>query len=243
MKLYFGLVTFALFLVSTASADEVCSIKMENAAVYTYAQQLGRSVLDVEVLRFEMGIWTEAIADNTGSAQVDLAVGKNRGYFEVSAKQIGDSSDCEPTGVTSVDVSSIDSAVLQAEKYKHAIKRARHYSESDAEWSVFYSRDTVGEKFPLDEVKIALKSGDLPVEVMNHKEVLEFLDGYINDDHQQDDEERYAYRRLKKALLEDFKVLRIYRVGVPDSGSIDVYLVGRTKEGRLVGLRTISVET
>ncbi len=244
MKKYFGLMLFTLLFSSTVSADDsdVCAIKMENAAVYAFAQQIGRSVGDIEVLRFEMGGWTEMTGNNTGSAQVDLAAGKNRGYFEVFARQIGDSSDCEASGVNPVDVASIDPIILQAERYKSAIKKAQYYSESEAEWSVFYSRDTVGKSFPLDEVKTALRSGDLPVQVLNHKEALESLDGYINDE-DQDFMERHAYRRLKEELLKDFKSLRAFRVGVPDSGAIDVYLIGRTKDGRLVGLKTVSVET
>lgn len=58
-----------------------------------------------------------------------------------------------------------------------------------------------------------------------------------------DQEDAVAYKNLKKALTDDFSTLRIYKVGEPDSGALDLYLIGRDKDGHLIGLKTVSVET
>lgn len=52
----------------SAQAMDKCQIKMENAAAFELAQPLTQSVLRAKVLWFEMGAWTEAVANNTGAA-------------------------------------------------------------------------------------------------------------------------------------------------------------------------------
>lgn len=60
------------------------------------------------------------------------------------------------------------------------------------------------------------------------------------------------YAALLRLLGERLQDVRVYRVAGPDAtvngqgdlvGAIDVYVVGRTSDGDLVGLRTVSVET
>lgn len=244
-NIFLFLITFTFS--SNSLATELCQVKMENAAIFDIAQQEGKSVREAKIVRFEMGPWTEMSGGNNGSGQVALAFGYVYGtdvyYYDVFAKQVGASEDCNLTKLTSLDPKTIDPIALQAERYKMAIRDAVYMSEADVVWRTFYSNTSVDEDFPIEQVKLALNSGSLPVEVWSNEKVLETLYEYINDNPYKDVIEQARYGALKIALLMDFKELRMFKVGKPDSGALDLYLVGRNKDGRLVGLRTITIET
>jgi len=96
-------VLVAALMLSTApvlALDKPCLTKQKNAASYTLAQEVGVPVQGVEVVGFAPGFWTEAMGNNTGSDRVTVSVGNrtNRGMtiktYEVYAKQVGSSDDC-----------------------------------------------------------------------------------------------------------------------------------------------------
>lgn len=216
-----------------------CSVRMQNAAVSSFAEELGRAVATIKILRFEMGGWTEAVGDNTGSGEVAVRFSKNINYYRVSAKQVGTSNDCVVTKIEKLQPSKIDKRALQAEKYKLAIGDAVHVSESDEEWMPFYSRAKVA-KFSVSEIAQALGTSQ-HVELYTLSESKEFIKGYAEED--DDAAQRAKYKRLRDSLAEDFKEFRVIKVGEPDSGSLDLYILGITPDGYLVGLKTITVET
>ncbi len=228
---------------STASAFELCQTKMENAAMYHMAQELGRSLKDAKLIRFEMGGWTEAMGNNSGSATATVRFFSKSYYVRISGKQIDTSSDCEVTQVVQVKADTLDPIALQAEKYKVAIGEALYMSEGDDTWKIFYSRESVDENFSEESLRQVLRSGDRPISVWSHKETIETLDFYANENPYENENEAYAYKRLKELLLKDFKEVRILKVGEEDSGTLYLYLVGRTADGRLVGLYTTVAET
>lgn len=235
---------FIIFLVvlgatASASAFEPCATKMKNAAAYNFSQSLGVPVSKLEVLSFEMGPWTEAIADNVGTGKVSVAYYKKVETYNVSAQQIGTSADCEILNLEKLTRETLDSAMVQAEKYKMAIKDALYTSEGDAPWEIAYTTKSVSKNMGLEEVRQALGEGeDEPMSSLDHAEVLEMLDDYIN--YSSDPVDAFAYKNLKELLLSDFTELKIYEVG---DIQVRVYLVGRRPDGRLVGLKTISIET
>jgi hypothetical protein len=54
-------------------------------------------------------------------------------------------------------------------------------------------------------------------------------------------EDRAKFDKLAKALHEQLADIKVYRVG--DEPEKDVFLVGKTKDGQLAGLKTTVVET
>lgn len=135
-------------------------------------------------------------------------------------------------------------AKAQAQKYKDAIGKSTFPSESDYPWKTFCS-DTAVSGFSEAELRKAVGAGkDDEIEVWDHQTVLEILDHNSEEEDTGDAASRYAYARLKSVLLLDFSELRIVRVIDPeDSAEVKMYLVGRDAAGRLIGLRTISIET
>lgn len=248
MKMFNLTTLLALSLSLPISASEKCAIKMENAAIFELAQSLPIPISNVFRVRNEGGAWTESIANNRGTAEVavarEAASGDKISYYRVSAEQVGRSDDCKIVSVESLAASDIDPLVRQAEKYKLAIKNALYYSEADFPWEVFYSHQSVGAGFPIDEVRVAIGAGNEHVEVWTHKNTLDFLtDASTPDEDRTLGDDAFRYKLLTQALLKDFKQLRVFKVGKPDSGSLDLYLVGRTPEGKLLGLKTMTVET
>lgn len=228
-----------------AFALDACSVKMKNAAAVSLAKSLKQPVKKVHQVRFEMGAWTEAVADNHGSAVVAVNVGSKIAHYEVFAQQIGTGDDCNILEVKKISKSSIDPAVAQSEKYKVAIGEARYISEGDANWEVFYSSMAVGPNFSKAEVRAALGAGNEDLEILSNQDTLDLLDSYIDEDSKghAPSTESLAYKNLKKAMLHDFADFRICRVGKADGGKVLVYLVGRRADGQLVGLKTVSFET
>lgn len=85
-----------------------CSVKQKNVASYALAQEIGVPVQGAQVVGYEHGIWTEAVGNNVGSDTVVVRIGNrlNRGMtiktYNVAAKQIGNTRDCNVTAVKSV---------------------------------------------------------------------------------------------------------------------------------------------
>lgn len=232
-----------------ASADSVCETRIRNAVLFHHAEASARSVLRYRVLRSEMGAWTEATGNNLGTATVTVAGA--RAYWDttpkinsysVSAEQIGSSNDCKVVSVKAFDRSKLDPIVVLAEMYKLAIGDALYISESDDEWSPFYSRTKVGADFAPKQLLSAL--GARPgthIEMWSPADSVQFLEDHKTDN--DDIESAEAYGRLLKAFMKDFKEIRVIKLGKPDSGSLDLFILGRLPDGRLVGVRTTTVET
>lgn len=86
----------------------LCAVKQRNAASYTLAQEIGVLVQGAEVIAFENGPWTEMSGNNNGVDYVTVRIGNriNRGMtikkYEVAAKQIGTTDDCNIKSVSEV---------------------------------------------------------------------------------------------------------------------------------------------
>lgn len=102
MKKTFLSIAMFLLISPAIAADNPCVIKQKNAASFTFAQELGVAVQDVEVIDFEYGMWTEAIGDNTGSDKVTVRIGRKKIKYKVDAEQIGRTDDCTILTVTEV---------------------------------------------------------------------------------------------------------------------------------------------
>ncbi len=96
-----------LFAASSAFAGELpqtaCSIKQSNAASFQLAQSEGQKVQKVFVVGYDYGMWTEMPGENSGSddvtVTVETGIATRIQKYTVSAKQIGNSADCEITGI------------------------------------------------------------------------------------------------------------------------------------------------
>lgn len=89
--------------------DSPCVTKQKNAASFAVAQELAVAVQGAEIINFEPGQWTEGMAENTGSNRVTVRIGNrvNRAMtikkFDVHAKQIDASDDCNILGIAEVE--------------------------------------------------------------------------------------------------------------------------------------------
>lgn len=226
---------------SVANADEKCAIKMQNAASFRFAQEQYAPVQNTRILSVIPGAWTEMVGNNTGSSLVGVYINSKKfGHYQVNAKQVGVTDNCEITKVMYVDDSNISPEIRQAEKYKLAIRDTTHMSESDSEWSVFVSSSKVDANFSEASLRKALNAGDEEISRWTPKEAIAFLDDYAEN---RDVDGSYRYKTLKETMLKDFEKIYIFKVGKPDSGELKLHLVGRTSEGYLVGLTAITVET
>jgi hypothetical protein len=133
----------------------------------------------------------------------------------------------------------------EADVYAELIEDAQYMSESDSTWEAFHSAATVGRRLPLAEIAVALGANNLPIATYSNRDAMKILAEYADPakNPYRDAAEAAKYKRLKEALEANFSSIRMYKVGVPDSGQLKLYLVGRTKSGHLVGLKTIVVET
>lgn len=117
-------------------------------------------------------------------------------------------------------------------------------SEADIPWSAFYSTATVDARYSKADLKVALKvRGNTPIDVYTKVQTTETFKDLmeVNSDDNRRDAGRYAH--LKNSMESKLQDVRFIKVGVPDSGALDLYIVGRTTDGKLVGLKTQSVET
>ena len=236
---------------NAANAFEPCATRIQNAVAMDFAENLGILVQNVGLIRFEMGLWTEAVGNNFGNASLTVKHFTGRGHhpyiiahYDVSAQQIGTSSDCKVTHLNKVPSESIDSAILLAESFKLAIGETYYVSEGDSQWDVFTTSNSVEASLPLNQIRQVFKAGDAAVYVYDNNSTIEFLDRIIEDENDMySDADRSMYKKLKKSMLEAFQEIHLIRVGEDDSGLIELYLVGRRADGRLVGLKAYSIET
>jgi len=130
-----------------------------------------------------------------------------------------------------------------ANNYKSLIGHALYISEGDYPWSPVYSDGPVRESYSESELRKALKiDTSLPVSVAGSESTTEFWITYIDDEYS-GSEDAAAYKALKEAMEMDLEDIRLIKVGEEDSGALDLFLIGRTPDGKLIGLRTISIET
>ena len=88
------------------ASDNACTTKQKNAASFALAQREAAPVQKVFVAGMQPGMWTEMPGLNSGSDQVTLTLETASGtlfqVYEVAAKQIGTSADCDIVSVTPV---------------------------------------------------------------------------------------------------------------------------------------------
>jgi hypothetical protein len=135
------------------------------------------------------------------------------------------------------------------ERLRDAAKDIIHVSETDAPYEAFALAGsfTTPEEFRA----LAGHAADRPVRERT-------LDAWISwrDDHQPGESAEDAaivdrYQRLVRVLRAELTDIRVIRIGGPNAfddgddilGQLHVYIVGRTPQGGLAGVKTISVET
>ncbi len=167
-------------------------------------------------------------------------------YFTVSMySEAGHVSTTELTGKCKLAVvtEEFQGAAKQAERLANLIPTALWYSESEYGWSPFYSHTIVSDRqWNNKKINDLFLPGLVHVDEWSHKEVVDLLKDASTDE-ALSQTEHAEYATLLKALSKEFKELRGFKVGTPDSGALDIYIVGRNAEGFVVGVRTISVET
>lgn len=235
---------FVLMIVLLASgavfAMEPCSTRMANAASMTLAETVKYRVQDIRVVRVDQGMWTEMPAENSGSGEVAVRrlYSDKISYYTVSAKQVGNTADCTVSDIQSLSADQIDPMVKKAEKYKVAIGDTTYMSEADYPWEVVASRLAVMENALTAEIALALNLDPNATEVYSHEDAVRLLKS--RSENTEDYLESLSYKQLLEAMLQDHSKLMLIRSGEIE---VKVYIVGRDSSGRLVGVRTISVET
>lgn len=232
-----------LSITSQSFADDLnnCSIGMFNEAAAAYAAENHLVVSDTLLVRVSQGAWTDALGNNSGSAEVAVGFGSRIGYYQVFGKQLGTSDDCTIVRVEKLDPNQVEQQNKEADQLKLAIGEAVYYSEAESLWQTFVSIQPVSADLREEEIRLALNAGDEHIETYSKKEVMNFIDGNIESE--TGAEFSYQYRLLKNALTKSYTLIRGYKVGEPDSGELKFFIVARSKTGHLVGLYTFSVET
>lgn len=206
-----------------------CALQLQNSVSFQVAQTLEIPVQDILVLRFQ---WTTPSA----RAEIALETPFGRKYFQLTVN----TQTCQLEQRVPLLSQGIPREVQVAEDLKRAIGRARYFSEADAPWLPYASHGTVGSQWDQEEIRKTLGAGSLPMKAYSQEETLSILDQVIADPEM---EESFAYGQLKVLLLKVFDEVHGYRVGVPDSGGLYLFILGRMPDGHLVGLVTLSVET
>nr|WP_285965167.1 nuclease A inhibitor family protein [Oscillatoria laete-virens] len=111
-------------------------------------------------------------------------------------------------------------------------------SESDYPLEPF-----VWDEADLNPEKILTRTNHAPDDPLEEKDVDAFFAQATQEQDWQNEEERAEvrrYQRLLNFLKEKLTDLKVYRVGETE---VDVYVVGRTPEGKVAGIATKAVET
>lgn len=224
---------------SNAQEERPCYAEVQNAAAVEAANVFGALVQDVRVAHFE------ATPENTNGnidVQISMYQGKKLHHMMVKVR----AANCGVRSVKPLDASKIDALALQAMRYKQAIKDTEWYSESEAEWVTFYTAidaPAVSANFSKASIRAALNIDvETPIEVYSAADAIKFIEVDPQDENIEH-KDKYNYGKLKEEMLKDFTSLRAIKVGRPDSGALYIYIFGRTSDGRLVGVQTITVET
>jgi hypothetical protein len=112
-----------------------------------------------------------------------------------------------------------------------AAEGLRYPSETDAPFEPFSWGRADSDLTPEKAARLAGASAADPVEEQSADDFFQYLDAAENAD---------QFRKLRQAVTAQLSGLRVFRIG---QVNIDVYLVGRTKDGEWAGLTTHSVET
>ena len=113
---------------------------------------------------------------------------------------------------------------------KKASKGLRMPSESDAPFTPFVWEGG-GDLTPERVLQLAHQPKGTPVEEDTLYDLFRTIPS----------EDLPRFQALKKAIQEQLSGVKVYKVG--DEAERDVYIVGKTKEGQLAGLKTSVVET
>ena len=111
-----------------------------------------------------------------------------------------------------------------------ASKGLRYTSETDAPLQPFVWQGS-GELTPEQVKKQASVAADEAVEESA-------LDSFF---HAVPSEDKAKFQKLSQVLKEQLSGIKVYKIG--EEAEKDVYIVGKTKDGRLAGLKTTVVET
>jgi protoporphyrinogen oxidase len=123
---------------------------------------------------------------------------------------------------------------------KKATKGLTYQSETDAPFEAFLWKQP-GEDITRKQVlQLAGKEKARPVKELS---LDEFFQDLTADQDWHGKEEKAAvkkYRNLEKVLRAELADVKVFKVGAPQ---VDIYLVGKTKQGDWAGVRTSAVET
>jgi len=116
---------------------------------------------------------------------------------------------------------------------KEATKGLLYLSETDEPFRRFEWKGGAGP--PTAKKVLELAKDDAGAEIQELA-----LDEFLGDYAEGDDENATKYQNLLKVLREHLSDIRVFKVG---RVNLDVYVVGRTKEGDWAGVQTKAVET
>lgn len=116
---------------------------------------------------------------------------------------------------------------------KKATKGLTYMSETDAPFTTFVWDAGEG---PLTAERVLRLGKHEPGTKVEERGLDQFLGHYAEGD----DPDARKYKKLLKVIGENLSDVRVFKVG---EVSLDVYIVGRTKQGDWVGLHTKAVET
>jgi hypothetical protein len=113
-------------------------------------------------------------------------------------------------------------------------------SETDAPLTPFVWTDVSGEATPENVLAQADKPAETPIDTTT---LSAFFKPTTTEEDWHNDEEKEDVRRFRElvtALKDNLKSIKVYKLG---ETKMDVYIVGKTSEGSLAGVRTQVVET
>src|SRR3954467_3292251 len=116
---------------------------------------------------------------------------------------------------------------------KGATKGLLYMSETDAPFQTFAWKH--GEGALTDKKVLELSKHELGTKIEKVK-----LDEFLGDYAEGGDEDAEKYKNLLRVINEHLSDVRVFKVG---QVNLDIYIVGRTRQGDWVGLQTKAVET
>ena len=119
---------------------------------------------------------------------------------------------------------------------KKATRDLLYPSESDEPFRVFHWKGSHGPLTSEELLKITKQDPDTPVEEIS----LDDFFSELTEEQGLDEEDARKFQNLRKVIEEQLTDVRVFRVG---EVKIDVYIVGKTKDGDWAGDKTSSVET
>jgi hypothetical protein len=123
---------------------------------------------------------------------------------------------------------------------KKAVTGLSYVSETDAPFEAFLWQNA-GEKSAKEAV--LARAGRAKARPVNELSVDEFFQDLTQQQDWHGDEEKAAvakYRNLVKVIQEQLADAKVFKIGAPQ---VDIYVVGKTKQGDWAGVKTKAVET